>query len=300
MKFLLIVSVFTLALTSGCKLVYTTSEIQQNLKQTADQFGKNTTKVRKEFQLFTAEYQSFQCESSKSPYTEAERKMVHLNASIKELESINSSVQKEYLDFLNYSKGKKQLTSGTEEWDKLKSTKKLYKSSISVYEDKSELLQKEAAVFQTFVTNTVSPTLKKCDIPSYTKKAKDELLKSEKNALNAKEEIRKYEGQVTMFILNNQLNKAEMCGLVQKEWLIIKDQEPLLAQVMVKLSTLINKFIADTQGKTVIVSCAPDWKVVEKFESDIQKLQSEVNEINTKIKQRTANINALINPPPKN
>jgi hypothetical protein len=131
-------------------LVYTTADIQKNLKQTADQFGKNTTKVRKEFQLFTAEYQSFQCESSKSPYTEAERKMAHLNASIKELESINSSVQKEYLDFLNYSKGKKQLTSGTEEWDKLKSTKKLYKSSISEYEDKSELLQKIDYIFEMF------------------------------------------------------------------------------------------------------------------------------------------------------
>ena len=150
MQSFLFQSLLLVLLTTSCKLVYTTADIQKNLKQTADQFGKNTTKVRKEFQLFTAEYQSFQCESSKSPYTEAERKMAHLNASIKELESINSSVQKEYLDFLNYSKGKKQLTSGTEEWDKLKSTKKLYKSSISEYEDKSELLQKIDYIFEMF------------------------------------------------------------------------------------------------------------------------------------------------------
>jgi hypothetical protein len=290
-QFFLISLVFT-----GCKMVYTTADVQKNLKQTSDQFASNTLKTRKEFQRFTAEYTSFHCETSKAPYTEAEQKMKKLNASIQELEAINTAVQKDYQDFLTYTKGKKQITSGTDEWDRLKATKKKYETSITQYEEKGKLLTQEATAFQTFVTTQISPKLKKCDVPSYTKKANDEVVAADKNAKLAIENIRKLEGQVTTFILQNQQTQAELCGVIQREWKGIKDQEPLIMPLIQRLSEEIQRFTSATKGMTVIVSCTSDWKVVEDFEQNCKSIQSEVNKINSTINQKIGGMNAMLNP----
>ena len=290
--------VIVVALTS-CKLVYTTSEVQHNLKQTADEFAKNTTKARKEFQFFTSEYNSFHCISTKSPFTEAERKMEDLNARIKELETINNGVQKEYINFLSYTKGKKELTSNSEEWDKLKATKKQYKQSISEYQEKSEMLQKEATAFQSFVTSNVSPAIQKCDVKSYSKKANEVFLASDKNAKEAVTRILNIEGQITNFILSNQTNQPELCNNIQRDWLVIWQQRDSVTAVISQLSKEIEQFTLDTKDKSIIYSCASDWYVVENFEKKVKLLQSDVSKINSTINQRIGAINTMINPPVK-
>lgn len=297
MKSLFIQALLFVALLTGCRLVYTTAEVQQNLKQAADEFAKNTTKARKEFQNFTSEYKSFQCVSTKSPFTEAERKMDELNSRIKELETLNNGVQKEYMNFLSYTKGKKELTSNSEEWDKLKATKKQYKQSISQYQEKSEMLQKEASAFQLFVTSNVSPAIQKCDVKSYSKKANDAFLASDKNAKTAITRIVNIEGQITHFILTNQTNQPELCNNIQRDWLAIRQQKDSVSAVINQLSKEIAQFTLDTQNKSIIYSCSSDWYIVENFEKKVKLLESDVSKINGTITQRIGTINALINPP---
>ena len=140
------------------------------------------------------------------------------------------------------------------------------------------------------------PNFSISQFPEHPKKANDEVVAADKNAKLAIENIRKLEGQVTTFILQNQQTQAELCGVIQREWKGIKDQEPLIMPLIQRLSEEIQRFTSATKGMTVIVSCTSDWKVVEDFEQNCKSIQSEVNKINSTINQKIGGMNAMLNP----
>ena len=73
------------------------------------------------------EYLKLGCIGEKDPFLTADQLISKMEAEISVIDKIKGEVDKEYGNFISYTKGKTKISSGTEEWKKLKTTKRYSK-----------------------------------------------------------------------------------------------------------------------------------------------------------------------------
>lgn len=121
---LFIASGFMLVSLSSCKVYYTTADIDSQLKASLEPMYANTQKFTAQLTDLHGQMAGLNCSDTQEPFKSAVILMNQVDALTDVLIQLEQKVNGEYVNFKQYTLGKTQITSGTEEWQQLKQTKK--------------------------------------------------------------------------------------------------------------------------------------------------------------------------------
>jgi hypothetical protein len=295
MKLLIYISLlgFLTLINSSCTFYYKTSDIDTNLKNAVSQINSNYSTAQNKINTTQNEFKAMKCNSETPAIKKAKDYLESMENSMAELNEIKANVNSEYAVFLKYSKGKTQIQSNSDEWKKLKQTKKALKGASKDFKRKGNSLKKIASDFSEFTSKELG-SIQYVDVAIYNKKFDDlqgEFTNQEKElALKVKNN----ETEVTQIISKKTDTQAEKCKLLQEELSKVLEEKKKVSNLKTKISQSITSFKTSTTGTSRIYSCSTEWGIVKKTEENMNEYQLELQRIIQSLSQIHAHMQEII------
>jgi len=295
MKLLIYISLlgFLTFINSSCTFYYKTSDIDTNLKNAVSQINSNYSTAQNKINTTQNEFKAMKCNSETLAIKKAKDYLESMENSMAELNEIKANVNSEYAVFLKYSKGKTQIQSNSDEWKKLKQTKKALKGASKDFKRKGNSLKKIASDFSEFTSKELG-SIQYVDVAIYNKKFDDlqgEFTNQEKDlALKVKNN----ETEVTQIISKKTDTQAEKCKLLQEELSKVLEEKKKVSNLKTKISQSITSFKTSTTGTSRIYSCSTEWEIVKKTEENMNEYQLELQRIIQSLSQIHAHMQEII------
>jgi hypothetical protein len=295
MKLLIYISLlgFLTLINSSCTFYYKTSDIDTNLKNAVSQINSNYSTAQNKINTTQNEFKAMKCNSETLAIKKAKDYLESMENSMAELNEIKANVNSEYAVFLKYSKGKTQIQSNSDEWKKLKQTKKALKGASKDFKRKGNSLKKIASDFSEFTSKELG-SIQYVDVAIYNKKFDDlqgEFTNQEKDlALKVKNN----ETEVTQIISKKTDTQAEKCKLLQEELSKVLEEKKKVSNLKTKISQSITSFKTSTTGTSRIYSCSTEWEIVKKTEENMNEYQLELQRVIQSLSQIHAHMQEII------
>jgi hypothetical protein len=295
MKLLIYISLlgFLTLINSSCTFYYKTSDIDTNLKNAVSQINSNYSTAQNKINTTQNEFKAMKCNSETLAIKKAKDYLESMENSMAELNEIKANVNSEYAVFLKYSKGKTQIQSNSDEWKKLKQTKKALKGASKDFKRKGNSLKKIASDFSEFTSKELG-SIQYVDVAIYNKKFDDlqgEFTNQEKElALKVKNN----ETEVTQIISKKTDTQAQKCKLLQEELSKVLEEKKKVSNLKTKISQSITSFKTSTTGTSRIYSCSTEWEIVKKTEENMNEYQLELQRIIQSLSQIHAHMQEII------
>jgi hypothetical protein len=295
MKLLIYISLlgFLTLINSSCTFYYKTSDIDTNLKNAVSQINSNYSTAQNKINTTQNEFKAMKCNSETLAIKKAKDYLESMENSMAELNEIKANVNSEYAVFLKYSKGKTQIQSNSDEWKKLKQTKKALKGASKDFKRKGNSLKKIASDFSEFTSKELG-SIQYVDVAIYNKKFDDlqgEFTNQEKElALKVKNN----ETEVTQIISKKTDTQAEKCKLLQEELSKVLEEKKKVSNLKTKISQSITSFKTSTTGTSRIYSCSTEWEIVKKTEENMNEYQLELQRVIQSLSQIHAHMQEII------
>jgi hypothetical protein len=295
MKLLIYISLlgFLTLINSSCTFYYKTSDIDTNLKNAVSQINSNYSTAQNKINTTQNEFKAMKCNSETLAIKKAKDYLESMENSMAELNEIKANVNSEYAVFLKYSKGKTQIQSNSDEWKKLKQTKKALKGASKDFKRKGNSLKKIASDFSEFTSKELG-SIQYVDVAIYNKKFDDlqgDFTNQEKDlALKVKNN----ETEVTQIISKKTDTQAEKCKLLQEELSKVLEEKKKVSNLKTKISQSITSFKTSTTGTSRIYSCSTEWEIVKKTEENMNEYQLELQRIIQSLSQIHAHMQEII------
>ena len=252
----------------SCTFYYKTADLDANLKKAVSQVNSNSDDAKTKIETTKKEFYAMKCNSTDPIVQKAKDYLVTLENEMKEIQQIKATVNEEYDVFLKYSKGKSQIQSNSEEWKKLKQTKKIVKSSSKDFIRKGKKLSKIASDFTAF-TSTELKSIQFVDVISYNKKfeeLQENIVKQEKELFV---QLTKQESDVVELISKKSDSNVEKCQLLKDDLTKISLEKQKITSLSPKIGQSIASFKSASKGFTRIYSCSIEWEIVKKTETSL-------------------------------
>lgn len=104
-----------ITLLTGCKVYYSTSDVDANLKSTVDQVNTTLSNLQSQVAELEKQYREIPCEQKSEVFLKADGMVHELDGEMRSLEQLKQTVNNDYKFFAQYTQGKSRIESGTEE-----------------------------------------------------------------------------------------------------------------------------------------------------------------------------------------
>ena len=288
---LLTVIMFSL---QSCQLHYKTKDVNTQLHKVNKDVNENYAKLTKQYKDYKRNYEVLGCPKNISPYNEANTKLKEMNTVFLEIGKSKKTINKEYAYFKNYTSGIKKIVSNSEEWDKLKITKKTMKSQFKEIQSSVKTLKKKSEDFDKFINKEIIPIVKYQETKEFEKQIQTIIKNINQSKAKLIQESDNFQKKSFNLLETNKTKYPNKCAAIKSSLDDIKNQKIVLDQMIVNVELILNNFKKETKGITKIYSCSPQWSTVEKAQSELVNQQTLYNNINSDINLLNKKINTLI------
>jgi hypothetical protein len=227
--------------------------------------------VQQKIGVANKDYNSMNCNVI-TPYVEkAKGYLSNLDKSMQELNRIKTNVNNEYLKFSQYSKGKTQIKSNSEEWKQFKETKKIMKQSVKDFDKKGKEIIGIASDFSSFISKEFN-SIKYVDVIELNKKFQimiEELNIQEKELYV---NLNNQETQVQDIISKKANSQAEKCKYLSDDLTKVSSEKKKVTEIKNEINQNVLLFKKSTKGITIISSCSTEWEIVRDIEVKMNNL----------------------------
>jgi hypothetical protein len=279
---------------TGCKVYYTTSDVDSNLKSTVNEVNTTLTNLQAQVAELEKQYRDIPCEQKSDAFKQADGMMRDLDGDMRELEQMKQTVNNDYHLFKAYTHGKSRIESGTEEWSQLKQTKARMKESFEALQQQGNSVVAEATFFNTYVNTNIVSKLEVCEVKTYTKQFETALATLNTNLQSAKKEAGQYEAAVSRASANYGATAAPTFNQLQEHVQNIKSKLREMDPVQRTAQRILTEFKTKTSGIERIYSCNSNWPLVSETERAIREQEQLFQAIKASIAHETISIEQLI------
>jgi hypothetical protein len=262
---------------TGCKVYYTTSDVNTNLKSTVDQVNSTLASLNKQVAEMEKEYRSIPCEKKSDAFHAADRMLLDLDSDMQSLEQLHQTVNNDYKAFAQYTQGKSKIESGTEEWSKLKVTKQSMKTNLEELQNRGNETVAQAEKFNAFVNASVIPTVQLCEVKSYTTQFEKAVAGLAQNLQTAQSDLKKYDADIARITGMYGSTHASTCNQLSDLSKKIHSEISAMDPIHRNTQRILNDFKTKTKGLERIYSCNSNWHLVSDTESAIHKQEQDFN-----------------------
>ena len=279
----------------SCTLYYNTSEIDQSLKSGLEGIKTNCNAIKEDLSRIKSKYEEMGCPAEMEPFITAEKRFSELQSNINLMMDVEKELNLEYVKFLNYSKGKEKISSKSEEWEKLKTTKSKFKEGIKQVKSMGEKLAQQGDEFNTFSREMLTPAVSCCFVSEFVlngRKGVDQLIQSKEQLVT---HINEQAKQGKPLISKFSETHPDQIQEIKNEFVQIRKEIDAIDQYRIELNDIILGFEAQTKGKTKIYSCNPEWELVDKTENELAAVKNKLNATEKRIGAGIQSIQRIIN-----
>ena len=280
---------------SSCKVYYSTSDIDKQLKSSFEPLYANTQSFTKQLAELHAQMASLNCSEHEEPFLTANTMMKEVDASTETLVQLEQAVNHEYVQFSQYTKGKTQIVSGTTEWKQFKQTKKNLKDLVAQIESKNKDAVEKATTLNAYINTKIVPTVQFCDVNLYSSKIKQSMDTLGKLRGYMDGNFRRYEMQVANIVRKFNATQTEKCTQLNNDMNAMIAEREQLMYIAKAMKTASEKFNASTAGKQKIYSCSKDWEIVLQAEKEMSSRQKELIDMQQRILALVNHMQSVIN-----
>lgn len=278
---------------NSCTVYYTTSEIDANFTTSIKSANDNCNRLLGQISAFEKEYHNLNCGTAASPFREASQSMNEIDKAKTQMQLLQADVNKLYIDFKAYTKGKDKIASHTDEWEQFKRTKKGLKSKFKELEKSAKQTVHDAEKLNNYVNETIVPSVKKIEVASYIKNFEE----SQKSFVISQKDL---DDKLLLLEKDIQGVKAKMgrlykdkYNLLEKDLIEMKLQRDELKTVYASLVYTIDSFKHEMEGKTIVYSCSSEWAIVNEAEKSFAEHQQKFTNIQTALLELQAHMQAV-------
>lgn len=265
---------------NSCKFYYKTADLDHQFKSSVENINSNCDKLTNQIKSYQKEFQAMNCSNSTEELKEANRMFEEINVQISELNKLKSVAIKSYYDFANYTKGKTEIQSGTEEWRKFKSTKKLVKNSVKLIQKNGNRTVSEAEKLNTYISEKIAPTIQKCNTKDFEKTILNELDSLSKLQKEYPEKAKKYTVEVEKIATLYKSSQPDKYQTLTDELKSLDELNKDLNSISENVKEIHKSFASGVKGKEFIYSCSSDWNIVKQTEEKIKKEEQRLIDLN--------------------
>jgi len=285
---------FISTISSSCKIYYKTSDVDAQLKGAVGNVNTNCNDVLTKLKTLQGSYAAITCPSESEPFKTASRLSTEVASGQQEIASMQKTVNDAYSAFTLYTKGKDKIASGTAEWKKFKTTKKLVKSTMKSLQSKGETTIKKATEFNTYISAEIVPKVQVCETKSYLVNVEKSMPDLPKAKQDLSAHVTKYTMQLNGFEKRaGSAHPTEMQQL-RDDLKKLKEEIPKLDLIQTEIQTGIATFKGATLQKDKIYSCSDDWKIVAQCNATLSKAQSDMNAMQSSIQSTITHMQSII------
>jgi len=277
-----------------CSIYYTTSEIDSQLKSSVESLNSNYRSITSEFNKMKTEYLKLGCISEKDPFLTADQLISKMETDIRIIDKIKGEVDKEYGNFISYTKGKTKISSGTVEWKKLKTTKKIFKTDLKELQRHGDALSKKGIEFNSFAAEKLMPVVKYYVVADYVNKCNQGVEQIENNKLALENSIKENEKKAKSILSRYAKSHPYQVEVIKIEFEKIRKELISIDQIRTELAQITLSFEKKTRGKNKIYNCSQDWSLVEQVESDISRVQNNLKQVEARIRSGINSIQLIV------
>ncbi len=280
---------------SSCKVYYSTSDIDKQLKASFEPLYANTQSFTKQLTDLHAQMAGLNCIENQEPFQTANTMMKEVDASTAGLVQLEQQVNQEYVQFAQYTKGKTQIVSGTAEWKQFKQTKKNLKDLVAQIESKNKDAVEKATALNEYINTKIVPTVQFCDVNMYSSKFKQAMDTLGKLRGYMDGNFRRYEMQVANIVRKFNATQTEKCTQLNNDMNAMIAEREQLMYIAKAMKTASEQFNASTAGKQKIYSCSKDWEIVLQAEKEMSARQKELIDMQQRIQVLVNHMQSVIN-----
>jgi len=284
-----------ITLLSGCKVYYTTSDVDANLKSTVDQVNTTLSNLQSQVAELEKQYREIPCEQKSEVFLKADGMVHELDGEMRSLEQLKQTVNNDYKFFAQYTQGKSRIESGTEDWKKLKETKAAMKNNLDALQNQGNTVVDEAQKFNAFVHAQVVPTVQVCEVKSYTSQFEKAVSTLGANLQIAQSDLKKYDSQIASITEQFGATAAATCNQLAELAKQIRIDIDAMQPIHRNTQRILTDFKVKTKGLQRIYSCNANWRLVAETEAAIGKQEQDFNAHSKSITAAAASIQELVN-----
>ena len=273
---------------SGCTVYYTTSQVDNSLKNSINQALNNIAGLENQIANFQSRYKEIQCDQKTPEMQNADKIFEEVNADISKINTQKLELNEEYSNFQNYTMGKDKIVSGTTEFEKLKSTRNNIKSKMESLQSNCNQLVAKTTSANEYISKNVVPKIQMVNVNDYK-------LKFEKSIIDLNQKMDVFHQQLTefqlstqKFLIENPNKSTEISKTIEAEINQLNALSMQLDKTRDDLQLAYNAFVSKTQGKNMIASCSKEWQMMQDTEMSLLKCQEDLNTISSNV-QTSAN-----------
>jgi archaellum component FlaC len=240
------------------------------------------------------EYLALKCKTEVAPYSVAKTKLEAIDEEVKQMNRLRTEINNEYANFTSYSKGKSKISSGTEEWKKLKGTKKKMKSLVGELQKKGNKTVKSATEFNQYVTENIVPIVQYCDINAFNVKFSQIQTNLEKNEQELIVQLKKYETQFSRINLRFSGSSPDKCEGLKNDLLKLNEEKKKLIEIRLQIEESATSFKNQTNGKTKVYSCSNEWESVNKVTSDFKNYENDLGTLQATVQGLVQHMQSIL------
>lgn len=284
-----------ITLLTGCKVYYTTSDVDANLKSTVDKVNTTLSNLQSQVAELEKQYREIPCEQKSEVFLKADGMVHELDGEMRSLEQLKQTVNNDYKFFAQYTQGKSRIESGTEEWKKLKETKAAMKNNLDALQNQGNTVVDEAQKFNAFVHAQVVPTVQVCEVKSYTSQFEKAVSTLGSNLQIAQSDLKKYDSQIASIKEQFGATAAATCNQLAELAKQIRIDIDAMQPIHRNTQRILTDFKVKTKGLQRIYSCSANWRLVAETEAAIGKQEQDFNAHSQSITAAAASIQQLVN-----
>lgn len=275
----------------SCKFYYNVADVQKQLNETNSDARSSCTKLNGQINALVLQYESMRCDTGNVIFFTANQQMLELKRGQKNLEQHSESIEKEYYNFLTYTKDLSKIESGTTTWKNFKVTKKLIKENAKQIQKKAKSTIDAAKIFHTYVEEKIVPVVKFCDVGASLNEFELSLKNLGENQKKYLQQVKQFEKDVNAFLDKNAYKNPEKCQIIKEDLRKMSAKGAEMTKLKSSLLQHISYFRKTTSGTDKIFSCSKEWVAVTKMQEEFIRLNKEILEIESSVES----LNLLIN-----
>ncbi len=292
-KMSVLLAVITI-INSGCKIYYPTNSINSKLKVSIDNINNTCTTFTDKINEMHKQYLSLDCKTDTKPFQTAKQQLESTNTLVNKMYVLQKSLNAEYANYNDYTKGKDKIESGTAEWKKFKVTKKKMKSEVKELQAVGNKAVKNATGFNKYVNEMIAPTVQFCDVAMYTSKFDEAMATLNKSEQDLTDNLKNYESQVLKMTGQYTSLFPDKCQELTADLSSIISSKDRFQNIKVTVQNAVNEFKQKTAGKQKIYSCSSDFAIVTDAENKVRAQQNELGNLQQNIQGVVAHMQQVI------
>ncbi len=279
---------------NSCTLYYTTADIDRSLKSSLNEVNSNCNTITKDFNTIRSEYMELNCQNDKDPFLTAEQLFSNFQTDLDGLMVLKNDLNQEYTEFLGYTKGMEKVSTGSEEWQKLKLTKKKFKDGLKEIQSRGNGLTNKGNEFNTFAAEKLMPAVSYCVVSDYVNKCRKGIEQIENSKMELAGSINDNAKKGKPLMSKYSKTHPDQIEEIKNEFIKIRKALDAIDQIRIDLTEITQTFEEKTKGKIKIYSCSPDWALVEQIESDISLMQKNLMEVDGRVRSGINSIQLVV------